>query len=536
MKPVRAWAALWVIGIGFGACTLSTVDRTEPCEPNSFLPCYSGPSNTLNVGQCRAGMLRCGEEGEFGSVCEGEVLPTKEDCTTPEDEDCNGSPNDEAGSCCLPQCDGRECGPDGCGGECGTCLTGMACSYQPGKCVYVPPVPGCENLMGGLQPGAPWPMEAYCPSRPGRSPFAGPKTNQLRWAFQTEGAKEDSVKYVRASPVVGADGTIYVGSQDGHLYAIRPDGTPKWPSPFDAGAEIETGEAPLLGSDGTIYLKDSKGWLYAVDRDGKNVWSTKVGGTIYNGLNVLPDGTVLATGEDGLHAVAPNSAEIWKAPVPQQPTWLISTAAVSPKGTVLVVHGIGGNPHEGTLFAFDFAGKEIASWKNANGEFPAVTGFAYGGPSVGADGVAYVATEEGVLHAFDPEGTVKWEPDLGPRIHVPPVVGPDAVYIGDAGPASLRGIHFDGTLKWNVSVPDDIAYLTLDASGMLYVAGGVNGDPGNSTGRLRALSSVDGAVLWTFSPPEVGHPDGAFNDMPAIGADGTLYVGCDNGYVYAIGP
>ena len=31
-----------------------------------------------------------------------------------------------------------------------------------------------------------------------------------------------------SSPAIGADGTIYVGSLDHNLYAINPDGTPKW--------------------------------------------------------------------------------------------------------------------------------------------------------------------------------------------------------------------------------------------------------------------------------------------------------------------
>ena len=33
---------------------------------------------------------------------------------------------------------------------------------------------------------------------------------------------------IHSSPAIGADGTIYVGSDDGKLYAINPDGTQKW--------------------------------------------------------------------------------------------------------------------------------------------------------------------------------------------------------------------------------------------------------------------------------------------------------------------
>ncbi len=31
-------------------------------------------------------------------------------------------------SACTPQCAGRQCGPDGCGGDCGVCAAGQTCS------------------------------------------------------------------------------------------------------------------------------------------------------------------------------------------------------------------------------------------------------------------------------------------------------------------------------------------------------------------------------------------------------------------------
>ena len=40
---------------------------------------------------------------------------------------------------------------------------------------------------------------------------------------------------VYSSPAIGADGTIYVGSGGGKLYAINPDGTLKWAFPPVAG-------------------------------------------------------------------------------------------------------------------------------------------------------------------------------------------------------------------------------------------------------------------------------------------------------------
>lgn len=40
----------------------------------------------------------------------------------------------KGGSTCTPACDGKSCGPDGCGGKCGTCPDGTTCNGPTGKC------------------------------------------------------------------------------------------------------------------------------------------------------------------------------------------------------------------------------------------------------------------------------------------------------------------------------------------------------------------------------------------------------------------
>ena len=59
------------------------------CTPEQTQDCYGGPEQTRGVGACKAGTQTCQVDGEWGP-CEGEVLPGTEDCSQPEDEDCNG--------------------------------------------------------------------------------------------------------------------------------------------------------------------------------------------------------------------------------------------------------------------------------------------------------------------------------------------------------------------------------------------------------------------------------------------------------------
>ena len=49
---------------------------------------------------------------------------------------------------CVPTCDGRYCGSDGCGGTCGTCGSGQECSAA-GRCFTAPCTPSCNGRQCG---------------------------------------------------------------------------------------------------------------------------------------------------------------------------------------------------------------------------------------------------------------------------------------------------------------------------------------------------------------------------------------------------
>jgi hypothetical protein len=66
------------------------------CEPGLSESCYSGPSETADVGICRSGTHTCQTSGLGWSPCEGEVGPSGENClTTDIDENCDGA---------MPEC------------------------------------------------------------------------------------------------------------------------------------------------------------------------------------------------------------------------------------------------------------------------------------------------------------------------------------------------------------------------------------------------------------------------------------------------
>ena len=104
-----------------------------PCTAGQSRACYEGPAATLGVGICKAGTHTCKADGSGFGACEGQVLPKQEDCSTPEDEDCDGEVNQASACSCKPG-DQKACydGPDGTEGV-GLCKSGMKTCADDGK-------------------------------------------------------------------------------------------------------------------------------------------------------------------------------------------------------------------------------------------------------------------------------------------------------------------------------------------------------------------------------------------------------------------
>ena len=80
---------------------------------------------------------------------------------------------------------------------------------------------GCDTGNSNISNGplglqkSPWPKFRRDIQSNGLSPTdTSTTTGTLKWSFQTNGG-------IATSPAISADGTIYVGSHDGNLYAIH---------------------------------------------------------------------------------------------------------------------------------------------------------------------------------------------------------------------------------------------------------------------------------------------------------------------------
>ena len=175
--------------------------------------------------------------------------------------------------------------------------------------------------------------EATKPEPPKAKATAGVKL----WEFET-------LHSVLSSPAIGSDGTVYVGSEDKKLYAIKTDskGLAKSPWPmrgqnarhtgllatnkvaaaekigtalweFKTGGYVES--SPAIGSDGTVYVGSWDNKPYAINgKSGVKLWEFETGDWVNSSPAIGSDGTVyVGSGDNKLYAINVKSGvKLWE--------------------------------------------------------------------------------------------------------------------------------------------------------------------------------------------------------------------------------
>ncbi|MFA5212285.1 MAG: PKD domain-containing protein, partial [Methanoregula sp.] len=121
----------------------------------------------------------------------------------------------------------------------------------------------------------------------------------LKWSYTLGGS------YGYGSPAVASDGTIYLAHYgDGNIYALNPDGTRKW-SYATGKTGLKVYSSPVIGADGIVYVGFSDNKIYALNQDGTLKWTYTTGGQIRNSPAIGRDGTLYVGSCDGyLYAFA----------------------------------------------------------------------------------------------------------------------------------------------------------------------------------------------------------------------------------------
>ena len=113
---------------------------------------------------------------------------------------------------------------------------------------------------------------------------------------------------VSTSPAVMAqDGTILVGTTDGHLCSLDPaTGQQKWDYKTDSYTSV-----PMQAPDGTIYVQKEKG-IAALNADGSEKFAVPLDIERQSVNYVDSRGAVYVKSDNELYAIGPDGARLWQ--------------------------------------------------------------------------------------------------------------------------------------------------------------------------------------------------------------------------------
>ncbi len=289
-----------------------------------------------------------------------------------------------------------------------------------------------------------------------------------------------------SSPTVGADGTVYVGSDTHSLYAISPDGLLKWV--FVTGNGIDS--SPAIGADGTIYVGSGDTYLYAINPNGTLKWKFATFNYIAASPAVDASGTVYIGSADGFfYAINPNGTLKWKFPK----AGYFSSPAIGPDGAVYV----GGD--DDNLYAINPDGTPRWQYDVGNGNGTISS------PAIGADGTVYIGSNDDSFYAINPSGSLKWQFPTGGIIESSPAISADGtVYFGSQD-GYIYAMYPNGTLKWKFATGKSVfCSPAIGADGTIYTR--------STDGWLYALTTKPPAVKGLTLNPSVviaGYPSTA---------------------------
>ncbi len=275
--------------------------------------------------------------------------------------------------------------------------------------------------------------------------------------------ESSSITWSLSSPAVSQTGDIFVGSPDGSLYALEPcGGEEKWT--FDTGSEIFS--SPVIGHNGDIYFGSKDKYLYSIDTNGALNWRFETGGEVWSSPTLSPTGDIYFGSHDGkLYKVNPSGSEIW--------------------------------------------GQNLAS------------GHIFSSPSVTLNGsYVYTGTQAGEIYCLNEQGVEEWSYSTGGEIRSSPAIGRNGTIYVSSYSDDVTALRPNGNVKWKYTTNDRIRWSSpaVDENGIVYIGSNDNG--------IYSLD-LDGSKRWSYAT------EGQIESSPIIGPEGSVHICSEDGTMYS---
>jgi outer membrane protein assembly factor BamB len=257
---------------------------------------------------------------------------------------------------------------------------------------------------------------------------------------------------VYSSPILGTDGEVLIGDTAGRFRALRPeDGTFAWTVRGLGSVRAAAAVAP----DGTLYVGTERGHLVGMEsrNQGKEIFRVQARAGIHAAPAIAPNGDVYWTALDNdLRRMSARGNIIWQKAYDGE---IRAAPSIGTDGTVYVGSG-------GSVVAVDGASGDV-KWRFAAG------GLVHTTPVIGADGTVFAGTESGKLVAVGPDGKHRWEYQTGAPIVGSSAVSADGIVYVGSGDSTIYALGPDGKLLSSYRALDAVnGTIALGPDGTVY--------------------------------------------------------------------
>ena len=325
-----------------------------------------------------------------------------------------------------------------------------------------------------------------------------------------------------SSPAIGADGSIYIGSNDNKLHAFNSDGSIKWT--FPAANWIDS--TPAVSSDGTIYVGSWDNKIYAIDSDnGDKIWEYETNSYVVASPAIGADGKIYVGSKDSIFYAFENNGSVAWEYFAGQP--ISSSAALGQDGTIYF------GDENGTFHAVNPDG--TAKWTYEVEDIVDTNKSILSSPALDLSGNIYFGSGNGNCYSILDNGesaSLNWSYPTSDRVDASPVLGINDEVFFVSRDGYMRSLStLSGGLNWEVFV-GDVFYSSpvVDQNGRTYVIGYTGGGENH----LFAFDS-DGTKAWDTNDTDCPFVIGGIVDSSlALSSDGKLYYGCYDNRIYCI--
>jgi outer membrane protein assembly factor BamB len=313
------------------------------------------------------------------------------------------------------------------------------------------------------------------------------------------------------SSPVVSSGMVFVSSTDGYLYAVNMTTGAKIWE-FWIGTDVNS---PSVAHD-KVFITSTSGTAYAINMySGLEMWNKSLGEPAGFGAPLIVGTRVFVNGNETVFA--------------------LNEAVGVSLYEVQMPHANGIAPlayNNGLIYSVVLRGMEIGvdgtEALDGMGRFwvtvaPSGIETVRSGATIG-NGKTYVVTVDlngtSAIFELNDFGMRTWELLLDGLTEASPAVAYDTVYIPTDSFAYALDTE-NGTVKWSRPLDGEYAVSSpAVADGKVYF--------GLDNGYVYAFDAFTGDIVWSYKT------EGAVESSPAI-SDGLLFVGSDDGYLYAIG-